>query len=211
MLREAVKYLSIAQNVNGSYFFRDWRALFSMPIVNSLWLTKIAISTLAFSFTISCSQRTGIAKQPRQQFFQDVTKSYLPDSKVALQGATFAEVDRQIGEDLIWFFSKKNKGTKLKILLNKGVNGIGRVKNSSRVQHLAESVSFLTAEDMNRDGVDDLVLITSLGKKRVAKVLFNNGKGYFYSRPGVELPPIVPSIERLDLFDLDQDGDIDIL
>ena len=211
MLREAVKYLSIAQNVNGSDFFRDWRALFSMPIINFLWLTKIAISTLAFSFTISCSQRTGIAKQPRQQFFQDVTKSYLPDNKVALQGATFAKVDRKIGEDLIWFFSRKNKGTKLKILLNKGANGIGRVKNSIRVQHLAESVSFLTAEDMNRDGVDDLVLITSLEKKRVVKILFNNGKGYFYSRPGVELPPIVPSIERLDLFDLDQDGDIDFL
>ena len=211
MIREAVKCLSIALDVNGSFFSRDWRVIFSVPIINFLWLTKLVIITFVFSFTISCSQKTGIAKKPRQQFFQNVTKSYLPDSKVTLQGVTFAKVDRQIGKDLILFFSKKNKGTKLKILLNKGIYGIGRIKNSSRVQHLVENISFLTAEDMNRDGVDDLVLITSLGKKRVAKILFNNGKGYFYSKPGVELPSIASSIERVDLFDLDQDGDIDFL
>ena len=211
MIREAVKCLSIALDVNGSFFSRDWRVIFSVPIINFLWLTKLVIITFVFSFTISCSQKTGIAKKPRRQFFQNVTKSYLPDSKVTLQGVTFAKVDRQIGKDLILFFSKKNKGTKLKILLNKGIYGIGRIKNSSRVQHLVENISFLTAEDMNRDGVDDLVLITSLGKKRVAKILFNNGKGYFYSKPGVELPSIAPSIERVDLFDLDQDGDIDFL
>jgi hypothetical protein len=211
MIREAVKYLSIALNVNGSCFSRDWRALFAISIINFLWLTKVVIIALVFSFTISCSQRAGIAKKPRQQFFQNVTKSYLPDSKVSPQGVTFAKVDRQIGKDLIWFFSKKNKGTELKILLNKGIYGIGRIKNSSRVQHLDENVSFLTAVDMNRDGVDDLVLIASLEKKRVVKILFNNGKGYFYSRSGVELPPIIPGIERLDLFDLDQDGDIDFL
>ncbi len=211
MIREAVKYLSIALNVNGSCFSRDWRALFAISIINFLWLTKVVIIALVFSFTISCSQRAGIAKKPRQQFFQNVTKSYLPDSKVTPQGVTFAKVDRQIGKDLIWFFSKKNKGTELKILLNKGIYGIGRIKNSSRVQHLDENVSFLTAVDMNRDGVDDLVLITSLENKRVAKILFNNGKGYFYSKPGVELPSIAPSIERVDLLDLDQDGDIDFL
>jgi hypothetical protein len=211
MIREVVRYLSIALDVNGSYFPGNWRALFDSSIINFIWFTKVAIITLVFSFTISCSQRTGIAKEPRQQFFQNVTKSYLPDIKVSPQGVTFAEVDRKNGKDLIWFFSKKNKGTELKILLNKGTYGIGRIKNSSRVQHLAENVSFLTAEDMNRDGVDDLVLITSLEKKRIVKILFNNGKGYFYSRPGVDLPPIAPSIERLDLFDLDQDGDIDFL
>ena len=211
MIREAVRYLSIALDINGSCFSRDWRALFTIPMINFLYLTKVVTITLLFSFTMSCSQKTGIAKKPRQQFFKNVTKSYLPNSKVVPQGVTFAEVDRQIGKDLILFFSKKNKGTKLKILLNKGIHGIGLAKNSSRVQHLAENISFLTAKDMNRDGVDDLVLITSLEKKRVAKILFNNGKGYFYSRPGVELPSIAPSIERLDLFDLDQDGDIDFL
>ena len=211
MICEAVKYLSIALDVNGSFFSRDWRALFAIPIINFLWLTKVTIITLVFSLTISCSQRTGIAKKPRQQFFQNVTKSYLPDSKASLQGVTFAEVDRKIGKDLIWFFLKKNKGTELKILLNKGIHGIGRIKNSIRVQHLAENVSFLAAEDINRDGVDDIILIASLKKKRLAKIMFNNGKGYFHSRPGVELPPIAPSIERLDLFDLDQDGDIDFL
>ena len=111
MIREAVKYLSIALDINGSCFSRDWRALFTIPIINSLYLTKVATITLLFSFTISCSQKTGIAKKPRQQFFQNVTKSYLPNSKVVPQGVTFAEVDRQIGKDLILFFSKKNKGT----------------------------------------------------------------------------------------------------
>ena len=43
------------------------------------------------------------------KFVQNITKSYLPDSMVPLQGVTFAEVDRQAGKDLIWFFSKKNK------------------------------------------------------------------------------------------------------
>jgi hypothetical protein len=163
------------------------------------------------NITVGCSKNRGVANQPSQQFFQDVTEKYLPTSKVSLQGATFARVDRNTGSDLVWFVSIPSKGTKIKILINKGSRGIGREKKTSKVKRITENILSLANGDIDGDGVDDLVLITVHQKKESAKILFNNGKGYFYSRLEFKLPSIRKGIKSIDLFDLDLDGDIDFL
>ena len=190
---------------------RVWSALFSDRVAHLPWATKAFLVILIFSLTVGCSQKSGIARKPKHQFYQDITESYLPNSKVFLQGATFARADRKLGSDLIWFVSIPDKGAKIKILLNQGKEGIGRNKGSSKVQRLAEGIRFLAAGDIDSNGVDDLILITSSTKRGSVKILFNNGKGYFSSRLEVELPSVHRNIERVDLVDLDQDGDIDFL
>ena len=185
---------------------RSSNSIFRFPRLTGAFLL-VLISSLA----ISCSQKRGIAEESDQQFYQDVTLRYLPAGKFSLQGVAFAKVDRTPGSDLIWFVSTPSKGAKIKILLNKGKNGIGRNVGTSRVQHLEENIRFLTTGDIDDNGVDDLVLITSSTEKVSVKILFNNGKGFFSSKHGVELPFIYPGIERVDLVDLDQDGDVDFI
>ena len=188
-----------------------WNALFHGQ---KLFLQRLA-GTLLMIFLINlifgCSKKRGIANQPSQQFFQDVTTKYLPTSKFPLQGVTFARVDRNRGSDLVWFVLTPSKGTKIKVLINKGSSGIGREKGDSKVKQIPGNIRSLAKGDIDRDGVDDLVLITAHQKTESAKILFNNGKGYFYSRFELKLPSIRKGIKNIDLFDLDLDGDVDFL
>ena len=184
----------------------SYRSIFRFSYVVSVFLF-----VLVFTLGVGCSQKRGIAKKSDQQFYQDVTRRYLPASKVPIQGVAFAQVDRSPGLDLIWFISTSNRGSDIKILFNKGRNGIGRNSEDSRVQHLDEHIRFLTTGDISGNGVDDLILITSSSKEVSAKILFNNGKGYFSSRHRFKLPSIHRNIEQIDLIDLDQDGDEDLV
>ena len=190
---------------------RIWRFLFHNRETCLQRFTGVFLVILLFNIGVGCSQKRGIANQPGRQLYQDVTESYLPASKVSLQGATFVRADRTPGSDLIWFVSTPGKGAKIKILLNRGTRGIGRDKGASKVQRFSENIRFLAKGDISGNGVDDLVLIVPPQKKGSAKVLFNNGKGYFYSRLEFELPFVSTGVERVDLIDLDQDGDADFL
>ena len=100
---------------------RVWSSLFSDRVVHLPWATKAFLVILIFSLTVGCSQKSGIARKPKHQFYQDITESYLPNSKVFLQGATFARADRKLGSDLIWFVSIPGKGAKINIFFNRGV------------------------------------------------------------------------------------------
>jgi hypothetical protein len=193
------------------FFFRVWKLLFHDFGTCSKKLIWVFLPILFSSLVIGCSQKRGIANQPKQQFYQDITEGYLPSGKVSIQGATFARLDRNLGSDLVWFTSTAGKGTKIKILLNEGSKGIGLSKDANKVKRIAENIRYLANVDIDRNGTDDLVLITSSSKKGSAKVLFNNGKGYFYSKLEFELPFINSGIERVDPVDLDQDGDVDFL
>jgi len=190
---------------------RGWGFLFHNRGTCLQRFTGVFLVILLFNIGVGCSQKRGIANQPRHQLYQDITESYLPAIKVSLQGANFLKADRKPGSDLIWFISTPGKGAKIKILLNRGTSGIGRDKGASKVQRFSENIRFLAKGDISGNGVDDLVLIVPPQKKGSAKVLFNNGKGYFYSRLEFELPLVPKGVERVDLIDLDQDGDIDFL
>jgi hypothetical protein len=192
-------------------YIKVWRFLFFRWGKYFQGFLGVSLMFFLINTIVGCSQKRGVSSQPRQQFYQDVTESYLPDSKVSLQGATFIRADRMPGSDLIWFVSTPGKGAKIKILLNSGARGIGRNGEASKVQRLTENIHFLAKGDISGNGVDDLVLIVPPKQKGSAKVLFNNGKGYFYSRLEFELPFVCKGIDRVDLIDLDQDGDVDFL
>ena len=56
-----------------------------------------------------------------------------------------------------------------------------------------------------------LLLITPPTDAGSAKILFNNGKGYFFSREKYSFPFVRRGINRVDLVDLDHDRDIDLI
>ena len=113
---------------------KNWQSRSSKPTFRFPFVIRPLLLFLITSFVIGCSQKRGIAKNSDQQYNQDVTQRYLPVSKVSLQGVVFARVDKNPGLDLIGFVSIPSKGSKIKILFNKGKNGIGRGKESNRVQ-----------------------------------------------------------------------------
>ena len=115
---------------------RIWRFLFCNRETCLQRFTGVFLVILLFSIGVGCSQKRGIASQPKHQSYQDVTESYLPSSKISLQGATFVRADRKPGSDLIWFISTPGKGAKIKILLNRGTSGIGRDKGAVSYTHL---------------------------------------------------------------------------
>ena len=186
-----VKFFSEIYLLSKNWQSRSSKRTFRFPFV-----IRPLLLFLITSFIIGCSQKRGIAKNSDQQYYQDVTQRYLPASKVFLQGVAFARVDKNPGLDLIGFISTPNKGAKIKILFNKGKNGIGRGAGASRVQHVDENIQFLATGDVDSNGVDDLILVTSSTENGSAKILLNNGKGYFFSKHGVKLPPIHRNIEQ---------------
>jgi len=192
-------------------YIKVWRFLFFRWGKCFQGFLGVSLIFFLINTIVGCSQKRGVASQPRQQFYQDVTEGYLPAKKVSLQGATFIRADRMPGSDLIWFISTPGKGAKIKILLNRGARGIGRNGEASKVQSFTESIRFLAKGDISGNGVDDLVLIVPPNQTGSAKVLFNNGKGYFYSKLEFELPFVCKGVDRVDLIDLDQDGDVDFL
>ena len=68
--------------------FRAWKLLFHDRDTCSKKLTWTFLAILLSSLVIGCSQKRGIANQPKQQFYQDITEGYLPSGKVSIQGAT---------------------------------------------------------------------------------------------------------------------------
>jgi len=201
-----VKFFSEIYLLSKNWQSRSSKRTFRFPFV-----IRPLLLFLITSFIIGCSQKRGIAKNSDQQYYQDVTQRYLPVSKVSLQGVVFARVDKNPGLDLIGFVSIPSKGSKIKILFNKGKNGIGRSAGTSKVQHVDYNINFLTTGDVDNNGVDDLILVTSSTENGSAKILLNNGKGYFFNKHGASLPFIHQSVERVDLVDLDQDRDVDLI
>ena len=84
---------------------RVWRSLFHDRDICFQRFAGVFLTVLLINLVVGCSQKRGVANQPKQQFYQDVTESYLPTSKVPLQGAIFARADRNPGSDLVWFVS----------------------------------------------------------------------------------------------------------
>lgn len=181
------------------------------PIYRHPCLTKTFLLVLIPALAAGCAQNRGVAKNPDKQFFQEVSSRYLPSQPAGLRGAVFLQADPHPGSDLVWFTSDPQKGSRIWVLLNGGKRGFAPDTSRGQGQRMEEEIRFIAAVDLDGDGADDLVLVTSHSSPGSAKILFNNGKGYFFSRPNYTFPFIHRGIEHVDGVDLDQDRDIDLI
>jgi hypothetical protein len=190
-----------------------------MQIINkkSIWtradcpVLMALIFLLALLLTFSgCSKKQLLSKNSKRQHYIDVTKRYLPKIPGVIERAQFARVDKDSFRDLILHVTGRGDESRLLLLLNKKGRGFEISKENKTVRIAKGEVLFFDAGDFNADFADDIVIIQKADGKYIASILFNNKKGYFYSKVDYFLPEILPGIDRVKLVDLDHDHDLDL-
>ena len=171
------------------------------------------ISGLLFIFFISaCSgiskphiTRKPIGHNPSSQSFRDAT-GLLPIETRSIAQANFLLANQDPLSDLAILNKSK---LKLYILLNQGGKGFLKIPAGQWTQNNKEKINFFAAADLNNDGGDDLILILGDSENLKTQMLFNNKKGYFYSKKEGRYS-LRLGIEKVIPVDLDGDGDRDL-
>lgn len=175
------------------------------------WRNLAVIVSAALIFLSACSGKPFIRKAPRLQSYEDVTAKALPGLEGPILGARLLRANPDTLADLA-LLKKDSKGRPVvEVWFNLGNETFSLRKNSGWTGRAGEKVVFMANGFFNRDRASDLVIIerSSTGKSS-ARLLLNNGKGYFYSMEEFDLPPIREGIERVDPVDIDRDGTIDL-
>jgi len=146
-----------------------------------------------------------------RQHYVDATQRYYPDIAESVKQAVFSHINRDSYRDLLLLsYGKKEDEAKIQVLVNRDGKRFDILKRTGALKTLRGNLMFLVAGDLDGDRVDDLVFIEKKSGSNQAQVLFNNRKGYYYRKPESVFPPIFSGMERVDLIDLDQDGDRDL-
>ena len=146
-----------------------------------------------------------VADNPSSQSFRDAT-ALLPIKKLSIAQANFLLANQDSSSDLAILNRSKSK---LYILLNQGRKGFLKIPAGQWTQNNKEKIKFFAAADLNSDGGDDLILILGDSGNPKTQILFNNKKGYFYSKEEGRYP-LRLGIEKVIPVDLDGDGDRDL-
>jgi VCBS repeat protein len=157
-----------------------------------------------------CSQKQLLAKDSFSQHYVDVTKKYLPSISGTIRAAQFAIVNNDPFRDLILHQVNRENASKILLLINKNKRGFEFPRENKVVKTEKGDILFFSAGDFNRDHADDLILIQKAGGNTFASLLFNNKKGYYYKKIDYVLPEIRQGVERVQVVDLDHDGDLDL-
>jgi len=150
--------------------------------------------------------RTPVAHNPLSQSFRDAT-DLLPIKELSIAQANFLLANQDSSSDLAILNKSKSK---LYVLLNQGRKGfLKKIPAGKWTQHNKEKINFFATADLNNDGGDDLILILGDIDNLKTQILFNNKKGYFYSKKEGRYS-LRPGIEKVIPVDLDGDGDKDL-
>ena len=180
-------------------------------------LLPFSISTLisGLLFILFISACSGISKpritrkpighNPSSQSFRDAT-GLLPIETLSIAQANFLLANQDPLSDLAILNKSK---LKLYILLNQGGKGFLKIPAGQWTQNNKEKINFFAAADLNNDGGDDLILILGDSENLKTQILFNNKKGYFYSKKEGRYS-LRLGIEKVIPVDLDGDGDRDL-
>jgi len=142
---------------------------------------------------------------PSSQSFRDAT-ALLPIETLSIGQANFLLADKDSASDLAILNKSK---LKLYILLNQGGKGFLKIPTGQWTQNNKEKINFFAVADLNSDGGDDLILILGDSENPKTQILFNNKKGYFYSKEG-GVYSLRLGIKKVIPVDLDGDGDRDL-
>ena len=173
--------------------------------IGFLFILLMAIPCLS-----GCSKKQLLSKNSYSQHYVDVTQKYLPGISGTINNAKFAYVDNDGFQDLIIHKVDKGSPSQILLLINKKKRGFEFSQVNKIVKTEKGEILFFNAGDFNRDHADDLILIQKEGGRDFASLLFNNKKGYYYKKVDYGFPEIKQGIERVEVVDLDHDGDLDL-
>ena len=173
------------------------------PFLINLLFLKLLVAL----FLSACGgPKPHVAENPASQRFRDVTRLF-PIERMYVAQASFLKANKDSSSDLAILSQSKKE---IFILLNQGKKGFLKKPAGQWAQKNKEKINFLAVADLNRDGSDDLILIMRGRENPKAQILFNNKKGYFYSK-GKEGPyKLRPGIRNVIPVDIDGDGDKDL-
>ncbi len=161
-------------------------------------------------FFSGCSKKQLLGKDSYRQHYVDITQRHLPKVPGTIQSARFAHIDNDAFQDLILHQVGKDNASQIVVMINKEKRGFDFPKENKIVKTQKGDILFFSAGDFNHDRADDLIIIQKDGESHFASLLFNNKKGYYYKKVDSVFPEIRQGIERVQVVDLDHDGDLDL-
>ena len=175
------------------------------------FLTKFIILFVFFSSLTGCYSKKPKWNPPSKgQRYIDQTRRYFPKPIEGLAFGRFSRIDQDPLSDLILI--PKQPRSEFQILtytLKGGRKYQANFKNGLK-RDFKMDIKLIVAGDLNQDRSRDLVLLGRSQGQSTIHFLLNNKKGYFYFPPD-PLPPIKNGVERIEIVDIDHDGDQDLL
>ena len=165
--------------------------------------------SLVFLF-VACGKGPLFGEDPKLQKYKDRTRSFLPDLKPGILKAQLAYVNRDLLPDLVLLRAGDQGQPVIRIWNNVDGKKFTPVKRVGWEGEPSDRIVFMALQDIDHDRVQDLVLVGQFSDGSVAKLLFNNGKGYFYNKKEFPFPFVNPGIDRVDMRDIDEDGHVDL-
>jgi hypothetical protein len=177
---------------------------------NKIVLKFLALACLMAFNCAACGKGPIFGEDPKLQKYKDRTQIYLPDLKPGILNAQLALINRDSLPDLVLLRTGDRGQPVIRIWNNAAGKKFVPIKRVGWEGQPSDQVVFMALQDVDHDRVWDLVLIGRFSDGSVAKLLFNNGKGYFYPKKRNLFPPVNRGVERVDMKDIDEDGHVDL-
>ena len=170
-----------------------------------------ALACLLAFFCVACGKNSVFSEDPKLQKYKDRTRAYLPDLKPGILKARLAYVNRDELPDLVLLRTGDRGQPVIRIWKNEGGEKFVPVKRVGWEGQPSDQILFMVLQDVDHDRVQDMVLVGRFSDGSAAKFLFNNGKGYFYTKKEIPFPYVNRGMDRVDMRDIDEDGHVDLL
>ena len=158
----------------------------------------------------ACGKGSMFGEDPKLQKYRDRTRLYLPNLKPGILKAQLAYVNRDMLPDLVLLRSGDQGQPVVRIWYNQGGEKFVPVDRIGWEGQPSDQILFMALRDIDHDRVQDMVLVGRFKDGAAAKLLFNNGKGYFYIKKEIPFPHVNPGMDRVDMRDIDEDGHVDL-
>lgn len=168
-----------------------------------LWCCLMVLGT-------ACGKGSMFSEDPKLQKYRDRTQAYLPDLEPGILKAQLAYVNRDPLPDLVLLRTGDRGQPVIRIWKNVEGKAFVPVKRLGWEGQPSDQIVFMAMQDVDHDRAQDLMLVGRFSDGSVAKLLFNNGKGYFYTKKDYPFPHVNLGVERVDMRDIDEDGHVDL-
>ncbi len=172
------------------------------------WSVVLILMTLPL-FLNACGRSTVLKKNPRLQHYTDQSRELLAKTRGPLKSAKFVRANGDSLVDLV-VLKETGEGPVLETWINKDEEFFEPLARTWKGGP-ADIISEMEVGDFNRDGAHEVILMGQFAGGFRAKLLSNNGHGYYFEDVLKPLPAVKETMDRMDVVDLDQDHNPDIL